>query len=113
MRSYLITLATGAALGAGTMELADIQDAHAAPLARPVTVSRDVAPEETAAHNFLNSLQTNLATFMCPDIEGASGIPTADCSVEDGSVLSITFGDTHKLSLTVPFSGTWVKGAPQ
>ena len=108
-RVYLLSLATAAAVGAGTTQLADLSDAFAASLVRRAPVVLEVPATAPAAVD----LKTRIKNATCPLIESEHGLPAEDCTVEDGSVTSIVWGDPVRVSHSAALHGTWTHGAPQ
>lgn len=115
MKTHLITATTAMALGiAGTLATGGVVLVDAAPMDRKVTVSREIPSNDIATLE----CRAGVAAVMCADIEAKAGLSPGSCRIEEGSVLSITFGDgtsatTDSLSFTAKLSGTWVHGPPQ
>lgn len=110
MRAYLLTPATFAlGVAAGATGYATLPDAAAAALERFVTVGLEVP----AANGAAATLRGQIEAVTCALIEAQHGIPDEDCSVEAGSVTSITWGDPVVVSHTARFAGTWTQGEPQ
>ena len=111
MKAHLITATTAMALGiGGTLATNGITASAAVPLTHHVSVSKTVSNDNAV----VSAIWTRVATAMCPEAENESGFDSGSCSVEPGTVVSLTRGeaDTH-VSVTFAFASTLVKGAPQ
>ena len=109
-RSYLLLPATlagmlaGGAIGAGVTAKASL------PLVKQEVVTASY-PNSNAV---IAGIWTNVDAALCPAAEAALGLQAGECTIEPGTVLSLTRGATETaVSVSFSFAGTYVKGQPQ
>lgn len=110
LRAYLLGVATAAGLASGTIVLTDLAAADTFPQPKQVVVSSAYANSVPA----INNIWTQVKGAMCPKAEEEAGLTPGTCSIEEGTVLSLTRRATETtVVVSFSFAGTWTKGTVQ
>lgn len=108
MRAYLLSLITGAVLGAGVT--AGITSYAGAPITKQTVVTTSYPNTNPV----ITGIWTSAKNALCPLAEQKEGWQSGDCNIESGTVLSLSKGSENTdVSITFSFDGTYVKGSPQ
>ena len=112
-KRYLLTAATAFALGAGTVQLADL-DAHASePQTRPAQGSAVYTVAQASAATGLQ-----MANAACDNIDAQLGLTGVDsCTIADLTSFCLFFNDSEnpgmvKLVGNASLAGEWTRAAP-
>lgn len=98
-------MATGYAGGLATSTLTAQEGAD---LARDVHVKTALAP----GNKDLEDFRALVEELQCPAVEEKEGLEKDECSLEDGTVTSIFWGQPRVLESSFVLSGSWVKKTP-
>ena len=112
-KAYIVSLATGVALGFGAGNLDILTSASAAALDRFVTVEKTISKAASA------NLQAQNKTLLCAEAEAEAGLQAGECEIHPGTItwLMYSLDEDGDISLTVRskvrLPGTWILGEPQ
>lgn len=111
MKAYLITLATGIALGSGAVQLADLNEVNAEPYSMQKVVSAQVPAGQVAA------VETFLANLLCTQIEEDFGVTTCPASAIRRRGVTFKWDDDDQSIINVltniKVDGSWAPAVPE
>ena len=110
LRAYLLGILTASGLAGGSIALTELAAADTFPQPKQVVVSASYSNALPA----VSSIWLQVETAMCPKAETEGGFTSGSCSIEEGTVVSLTRGKEETLVVTsFNFSGSWTKGPVQ